>query len=90
MYDYGNRIAAQLNIKIRHTVVRRPSKPYLHYIISFYAEAIRNLDPDQRKKYHKTILRNYTYDTNAIDGSQLLEAEVNALLTYEVVEKPTK
>jgi Fic family protein len=56
-------------------------------IISFYAKTIRNLDPDQQKKYHKTILRKYIYSTNAIDGSQLSEAEVDALLTHEVVPK---
>jgi len=70
-----------------YSVVRRPSKPYVQNIISFYAKTIRNLDSDQLKKYHKAILRNYIYGTNAIDGSQLSEAEVNVLLTDEVVPK---
>jgi len=59
----------------------------VHNIISFYAKTIRNLDPDQRKKYHKTILRNYIYGTNAIDGSQVSETEVDALLTDQVVPR---
>ena len=70
-----------------YTVVRRLGDPYVQNIISFYTKTIRNLDPDQLKKYYKTILRNYIYGTNAIDGSQLSEAEVNALLIDEVVPK---
>jgi len=70
-----------------YTIAARPIKPYVKDIISLYAKTIRNLDPDQLKRYHKTILRNYIYGTNAIDGSQLSEEEVNALLTDEIVPK---
>ncbi|HET7390913.1 MAG TPA: Fic family protein [Nitrososphaeraceae archaeon] len=62
-------------------------KPHVQNIRSFYAKTIRNLDYDQLKTYHKTILRKYIYGTNAIEGSQLSEAEVEAVLTDEVVPK---
>ena len=56
-------------------------------IISFYTKTIRNLDYGRLKTYHKTILRKYIYGTNAIEGSQLSEVEVESLLTDEVVPK---
>jgi Fic family protein len=70
-----------------YSVVRRPSKPHVQNIRSFYAKTIRNLDYDQLKTYHKTILRKYIYGTNAIEGSQLSEAEVEAVLMDKVVPK---
>jgi Fic family protein len=70
-----------------YTIASKRSTPYVQDIISFYAKTIRNLDPGQLKRYHKIILRKYIYGTNAIDGSQLSEEEVDALLTNEVVPK---
>ena len=72
---------------LHYSVVRRSSKQYVQDIISFYTKTIRNLDYGQLKTYHKTILTKYIYGTNAIEESQLSEAEVEALLTDEVVPK---
>jgi Fic family protein len=62
-------------------------KPYTQDIMSFYTKTIRNLNPDQLKRYNKIFLRKYIYGTNAIEGTQLSQAEVDALLTDEVVPK---